>query len=320
MFISSKLCGHRCVSILIIEISYGGLKVECVTQGLNNPVFCNFHFCLIDRPVMVFYFDFMDESGHRTISMKGAGWRVFLRSFLIEIMWNYPRMQNIGFTFCLLPALDRLTCVKDIRREITRRQLESANTNPVLGPMCLGAMARIECLSERLSSAGLVKKRLMSTLAAQGDRIFWGVIRPLASFLAVIVSLASVSEWWVPITALSVYNIPNVVIRYIGFDMGWKDGIDVARRFKSGRIERYVRLLRGLVFFSAGALAGMSAIYGVKYSGFHGTGQVFAILVFVIVVFLGCFFVLRRSFSQTRLIYPILLVMLLAVSFLREWN
>jgi mannose/fructose/N-acetylgalactosamine-specific phosphotransferase system component IID len=160
----------------------------------------------------------------------------------------------------------------------------------------------------------------MSTLAAQGDRIFWGVIRPLASFFAVIVSLASVSEWWVPITALSIYNIPNVVIRYIGFDIGWKDGIDVARRFKSGWIERYVRLLRGLVFFSAGALAGMSTIYGVKYSGFHGTGQVFAILVFVIVVFSGCFFVLRRSFSQTRLIYPILLVMLLAVSFLREWN
>lgn len=172
----------------------------------------------------VFYFDFMEESAQRTVLMNGASWRVFLRSFFIEIMWNYPRMQNIGFTFCSLPAVDRLTGAKDVRLDITRRLLESANTNPVFGPMCLGAMARIESFPERLPTAGLIKKRLMSTLAAQGDRIFWGVIRPLASFFAVIVSLTSAPAWLVPIVALSIYNIPNVVTRFIGFDMGWRKG------------------------------------------------------------------------------------------------
>jgi mannose/fructose/N-acetylgalactosamine-specific phosphotransferase system component IID len=275
---------------------------------------------LIDRLVTVFYFDFMEESAQRTVLMNGASWRVFLRSFFIEIMWNYPRMQNIGFTFCSLPAVDRLTGAKDVRLDITRRLLESANTNPVFGPMCLGAMARIESFPERLPTAGLIKKRLMSTLAAQGDRIFWGVIRPLASFFAVIVSLTSAPAWLVPIVALSIYNIPNVVTRFIGFDMGWREGIDVARRFKSWRFESYVGILRGLVFFCAGTLAGASTLYCVKYSGFHACGHVLGILAFVIVVFSVCFFVLRKSFSQTLLIYPILIITILAFSFLKEWT
>ena len=72
----------------------------------------------------------MDDSYERTVAMKGVGLRVFLRSFVIEIMWNYPRMQNIGFTFCLLPALDRLISDDVTRKEVTKRQLESGNTKP----------------------------------------------------------------------------------------------------------------------------------------------------------------------------------------------
>ncbi len=41
-------------------------------------------------------------------SMKGVNIQVFLRGFFLESLWNYEKMQNIGFVICIFPALRRL--------------------------------------------------------------------------------------------------------------------------------------------------------------------------------------------------------------------
>lgn len=264
---------------------------------------------------MVFYFDAMSNSDESTVSMKGVGWRIFLRSFLIEIMWNYPRMQNIGFTFCRLPALDRLINDNGLRREVIGRQLESGNTNPVMGPMCIGAISRLE-EGESQQTTPLIKKRLMSTLAAQGDRIFWGVLRPASSLLAASIAMTSFSFYWAPIIALLVYNVPNVVIRYMGFQAGWDDGIHVVRRFKSPWVEESVAILRGLVFLCAGSLVGISLILAIENAGSSEIRNIVGLVILILTTFSACFFILKKSFSQTRVIYPLLIVMLLGFSLL----
>ena len=60
----------------------------------------------------------------------------------------------------------------------------------------------------------------MSTLAAQGDRIFWGVLRPASSLLGVSIAMTSFSYFLAPFLALLIYNVPNLVIRYMGFHAG----------------------------------------------------------------------------------------------------
>ncbi len=261
----------------------------------------------------------MSDFEERKVITKGVSWRIFLRSFLIEIMWNYPRMQNIGFTFCMLPALDRLFPDERHRKEVVRRQIEHGNTNPSLGPMCIGAISRVE--NEELSqNTPLIKKRLMSTLAAQGDRIFWGVIRPASSLLAVLIAMTSFHYFWAPFVALLIYNIPNLVIRYLGFNAGWVDGIHVVKRFKSRTVEDVVALLRGLVFLTCGAVTGVALILGTEHAKSNDVENFLALGLLSLVVFLTCFLVLRKSYSQTRIIYPLLLVMIAGFFFLQKWT
>ncbi|MGO8881073.1 MAG: PTS system mannose/fructose/sorbose family transporter subunit IID [Desulfomonilaceae bacterium] len=261
----------------------------------------------------------MDDSNERTVAMKGVGLRVFLRSFVIEIMWNYPRMQNIGFTFCLLPALDRLISDDVTRKEVTKRQLESGNTNPALAPMCIGAVARVE-EGELSQKTPLIKKRLMSTLAAQGDRIFWGVLRPVSSLLGVSIAMTSFSYFWAPLVALLIYNVPNLVIRYMGFNAGWNDGVHVVRRFKSRWVEDSIAFLRWLVFLCSGSLTAVALILAEEHAKANDVENFVGLGLFVLVVFSTCFLILKKSFSQTRVIYPLLIIMLVGFSLLQRWT
>ena len=97
---------------------------------------------MIDRAVVLLYFSGMDDSYERTVAMKGLA-SGLSRSFVIEIMWNYPHAKY-RFYVLLAPALDRLILSRVTRKEATQRQLESGNTNPALAPMCIGAVARVE--------------------------------------------------------------------------------------------------------------------------------------------------------------------------------
>ncbi|MGC8604343.1 MAG: PTS system mannose/fructose/sorbose family transporter subunit IID [Desulfomonilaceae bacterium] len=242
-----------------------------------------------------------------------------MRSFLIEIMWNYPRMQNIGFTFCMLPALDKLISDDLARKEATKRQLELGNTNPAMAPMCIGALSRIE-EGELSQKTSVLKKRLMSTLAAQGDRIFWGVVRPVSSLIAAAIAMTFSSSFLAPLSALLIYNIPNLVIRYIGFRTGWADGIHVVKRFKSRWVDNFWVFLKGIVFFCSGSLTGVALILATEHAKFNDVENFVGLGSLAMVVFSICFLILNKSFSQTKVIYPLLLIMMVGFFLLQKWT
>jgi fructoselysine/glucoselysine PTS system EIID component len=134
--------------------------------------------------------------------------------------------------------------------------------------------------------------------------------------LAASIAMTSFSFYWAPIIALLVYNVPNVVIRYMGFQAGWDDGIHVVRRFKSPWVEESVALLRGLVFLCTGSLVGISLILAVEHAGSSEIRNIVGLVILILTTFSVCFFILKKSFSQTRIIYPLLIVMLLGFSLL----
>jgi hypothetical protein len=135
--------------------------------------------------------------------------RLFLRGLFLQAGWNRERMQALGFTFALLPWLPR---GRERERAFLHRHLTYVNTSPPLSGLLLGLVATAE---EKLASIPEVaipgdreldrehdpveidarahtdawKRRLEGPLAAIGDRLFWGFLRPLLGVLGLFLLL-----------------------------------------------------------------------------------------------------------------------------------
>ena len=155
--------------------------------------------------------------------MKGVNRRACVRSFFLETLWNYEKMQNLGFSFCIYPALERLYPDQNDRKGAVSRHLEAVNTHPSMAPLLAGLTARLE---HDLEPATVIpyRKRVMSALAADGDRIFWTHVKPLAAVWASLVSFCLFGSALGSALLLVVYNVPHLVMRAGGFRWGWKDG------------------------------------------------------------------------------------------------
>jgi mannose/fructose/N-acetylgalactosamine-specific phosphotransferase system component IID len=166
--------------------------------------------------------------------------RVFKRSFLLQSCWSFERMQNLGFLYALEPWLERIYTDPDDRAEASLRHLEFFNTQPYMAGLILGVVGGLE---ERLAKtpegerpaararASTIKKTLSSALAAIGDSLFWGSLKPACAALAI----ASWGLFWTmglphPVLAgcvlyLALFNIPVLWARWEGIRLGhaWQE-------------------------------------------------------------------------------------------------
>lgn len=181
--------------------------------------------------------------------------QVCVRSVLLETLWNYHRMQNVGFLFCLYPALKAIYKDLDSRSKALVRHQEKLNTHPAMSTLLAGVTARLEhdMGPERTMAA---RKRLMAVLAAWGDRIFWGHLKPLASTVGVFAAFLAGSAWIACILALAVYNAPQFVIKVSGFGRGWRRGLRILEDVGSRRVENGVLAARKAGALFAGMVAG----------------------------------------------------------------
>jgi mannose PTS system EIID component len=148
---------------------------------------------------------------------------IWFRQFLLQACWNYEGMQNVGFAYCMLPALRSLY---DGRRDellrALRRHLEFFNTHPAMAGVILGASVRLE---ERIAGGGAdpraigtFKVGLMGSLGAIGDAFFWGSLKPMASVAGAILALVHPALGIVALLLL--YNITHLGTRRQGFLAG----------------------------------------------------------------------------------------------------
>lgn len=235
--------------------------------------------------------------------MRGVNRRVFWRSFFIETLWNYEKMQNVGFVFCLYPVLERLCTSERTRNEAAARHLEPVNTNPFLGPLLVGLTARLENDLEP-SAVMVYRKRVMTTLAAQGDRIFWSHLRPLAAVCGSLTCLWFFGSIAGGLAFLILYNVPHLLIRTLGFTYGWKEGLPALSTFHTARVESAFTAIRLTLCLLLGLLAGSLLIAALKLSAGPAVspGQLRAPLILAIVA-LGGFLLLRRQARLTNVAY-----------------
>lgn len=147
------------------------------------------------------------------------------RSLFIQAIWNFERLQNIGFAFGLLPLLKALYPDREKRKEALVRHIGFFNTHPYMVNIIFGLVATME--EDKVSGKPVtddeivvLKHNMAGPLAAIGDTFFWATWRPFAAIISVSLVLLFFRSrnfygtWLAPVTFLVIYNALHVPFRY----------------------------------------------------------------------------------------------------------
>jgi PTS system mannose-specific IID component len=176
---------------------------------------------------------------------------IFLRSLTIQASFNFKRMQNLGFTFALLPILRRM----DPRRrgESLTGHLQMFNTHPYLATAVIGSVVKLEEEGNG-READHLKKAVMGPYAAIGDPFFWSALRSFAAVGAVILALQGF-VLLAPMALLLLFNPAHFWIRAKGFWEGYRGGRQGVAFISGLDLPRLARRLRLLTLIGVGLLA-----------------------------------------------------------------
>jgi mannose/fructose/N-acetylgalactosamine-specific phosphotransferase system component IID len=251
----------------------------------------------------------MQQCDLDTSPVKGVGFGVLWRSFFLETLWNYQKLQNVGFAFCIYPVLAVMYPDEDERRDACSRQLDAVNTHPAMGPLLAGICARLEADGEP-SGAALYRKRIMAALGGFGDRVFWGRVKPLSSCAALFVSLALFATPAGCVVLLVSYNIPNLYARSLGFSVGWNEGLEALKRLKRPALETAHRGIHAATLWLVGAASALCLLspLGCVQNGLVSQAEIWALA--LPAFFALSFWLLRIGASLTIVVYIIELAVL----------
>ena len=156
---------------------------------------------------------------------RGVLLHILWRSFFFQAANNYERMQNVGFAYCLQPALMKLY-EGDALQRAHQRHLDFFNSHPYMANAVLGAVVRLEedVAAGRLAEerVGAFKTTMMGPLAAIGDSFFWASLKPFAAALAVAGIFSGIP--WAPVVFLLLNNLFHVGLRTFGLMAGYRTG------------------------------------------------------------------------------------------------
>jgi len=188
-----------------------------------------------------------------------------LRLLFLQAAWNFERLQNLGFAWCVDGALRELYPDPAERRAAQKRHLELFNTNPYMAGYVVGAALRAEAESadpaQGAAAVSALKLGLSPALAALGDSFFWASLRPAAGIMAVAWLWLAPHPWHLgaPLVFLVAYNLPGLWLRLHSLEMGWQEGDRVAVHVAALRLPALTEGLRMAALMLAGALAGALA-------------------------------------------------------------
>ena len=179
------------------------------------------------------------------------------RSTFLQGSWNYERMQNGGWCFALMPALNKLYKSKEDRAAAYKRHLEFFNTHPYLASPVIGVTLALE--EERANGAEVddvaiqgVKVGMMGPLAGVGDPVFWYTVRPMLGALGA--SLALGGSILGPILFFVCWNIIRWAFMWDTQEFGYKAGSKITEDLSGGLLQQVTRGASLMGMFVLGAL------------------------------------------------------------------
>lgn len=227
---------------------------------------------------------------------RGLLWSVSLRALALQACFTYERFQGAGFAVAMLPVLRRLWPDRQALAEATLRHMDYFNTNPVMGTYILGAAARLELEAAAGGPAEAARSFKVSVggpVAALGDRLMWGTVRPLATCTGLLVAL----RWPIAgvVVMLAGYNIPHIALRIRGIQQGAARGPSSLRDITSPRFARVTQRLADAWSVVTGLLA------GALLASAGGTHPVRSRAIWLIFAALSGLLFARRRLSPTQL-------------------
>jgi fructoselysine and glucoselysine-specific PTS system IID component len=153
--------------------------------------------------------------------------QLFIRQFPLLGTMNFTRMEGLSYGWALAPMLKKIYPDPHRYVEALKRNSQFFNTNQHLAPFIMGLTLSMEKENAAnpnfdTSSINGIKVALMGPFAGVGDSFFYGVLRIIATGIAI--GLASQGNPLGPLLFLLIYNIPSYLIRYYGGVMGYRLG------------------------------------------------------------------------------------------------
>ena len=243
--------------------------------------------------------------------------QTFLRSFFLQALWNYERMQNVGFAFSLEPLLARAHPSREGLARALRRHCEYFNVHPYFAPLIMGVVFNKEKeLAESPRSEDptvtVLKNTMGGAFGAVGDHVIWGTWRPFCAIMALSVGLlvgyptgaagnpksifttsgTLLCAKWCIVGFLSMFNSIHLWLRWRGLQKAVTDGPLVVRWVESLHLQKWAAQIRrvGLLFLFSMVLIYLS----------HWTGS--EMLIWMVAVLLGSA-ILRRWGLSTFVIF-----------------
>ena len=185
--------------------------------------------------------------------------QTFLRSFFLQTLWNFERMQNIGFAYSMEPLLKHLGFSKNVFRQKLRQQLKFFNTHPYFAPVVMGVVyakekGRLASCEEEDPTLTVLKDSMGGAFGAVGDHVIWGTWRPFAALIAMAAGVlvaspthawAVCAQWWV-VGFLCMFNAVHLWLRWRGLQKAVSDGPGVVRWVESLHLQTWAAQTRRL--------------------------------------------------------------------------
>ncbi len=227
--------------------------------------------------------------------------KVFLRSFFVQSVWNYRNMISVGFESCLFPVVKRLYPDLNARKKFLKRHLKFFNGHPYMISYALGVSIRLEEENSKGQQNACVqldklKELLISPLGALGDQLFWFTLKPVSLTVGAL-GIALFDSVGLKVAAIGfaflLYNIPHLYLRYIGIVEGYHHGLQISQFIQRERFEKLRKL-----FMYLGILASLALIIiFVKNFWQQGGYQLLFFLGAMVYAFVARKFI--RNFYQT---------------------
>lgn len=171
--------------------------------------------------------------------------KMFWRSFTIQFSWHYERQMHMGFEYMMLPTIKKLYKDDPERlKDAMQRHMEFFNTNMYISTFIGGITMAMEEMNAKdkdfdTSSISAVKVALMGPLAGIVDSLFLGTLRILA--VGIGTSIAMQGSILGAILFLLVFNVPAMLVRYIGAFKGYEIGANYLNKIQeSGLMEKFM--------------------------------------------------------------------------------
>jgi len=247
-----------------------------------------------------------------------ALFQAFIRSFFLQALWNFERMQNVGFAFSMEPLLRRAHRSRASFLRALRRHFEYFNVHPYFAPIVMGVMFSREQMladSERHEDTTMtvLKNSMGGAFGAIGDHVIWGTWRPFCAIMALSVGLLvgyptsggtsgppvysstaalQCAKWWI-VGFLSMFNSIHIWLRWRGLSKAAQEGPLVVHWLQSLHLQAWAAQIRrvGLLFLFI-----MVLIYLSRWTASE-------MLIWMVAVLLGSAILKRWGLSTAVLFY-----------------